>query len=364
MSLPVVIYLDIQAPVDRMVAGALSAYIKDTGRECYILGLGEFTITSKVCLIAINMGRKHIPKTILNKSHCIISWLIDDIDWCGDAANQADLYVGYTHCLCGGNLKRIPIESPVPFYIKDSEACGKNNKYDLVFIGNRSDDVYSFLSNPWTRNELKINNIDIKPIIETTHRLEDLYNRGFKICGYKEFEGFIGEDKKIAEQLASLAQEAKHWILDLLLYWGINERLYRQTVVRWLVEMDCNMALAGCGWEWTGKSVGYIEGQEACHVFLSQGKFGLHLNSLEGNHHRMWQMALAGNKVLTRGHSIHGTGCQLKIEDHQSWWARELDRILIGLECNSEIKENPIANHIPGTIGFESKMDLYNILKA
>jgi len=364
MALPVVIYLDTQAPVDRMVAGALSAYIKDTGRDCYIYGMEKFSIASRFNLIAINMGRKHIPPNILKGAHGIISWLVDDIDWRDGATDQADLYVGYTNYLHGDNLKCIPLESPVPFYIKDNEICNKNNKYDIVFIGNRSDDVYSFLSNPWTRNELQVNNIEVKPIIELTHKLEDIYNKGLKICGYKEFETFLKQDQKIAEQLDALTQEARHWVLDLLLYWGVNERLYRQTVIRWLVDMDCNMAIAGCGWEWTGKSVGYLESQDACNNFLSQGKYGLHLNSLEGIHHRLWQMALAGNKIITRGYGCCGSIGSLKPDDYESWWIAEVDRILNSLDSNAVQEENPIVHYTPGTIGFESKLDLYNILKA
>jgi len=363
-------------PSQRMeyyTALALRRFIDQTGRECVFVNLPDTILPSVLSesimsyfpsgridtAIAINTSRNHYIG-IHDKIGHVLSWMIDGVDWRVDAVDDRDWIIGYVGDF--PHAKNIhAMICPVPMSVSYASS-GEAPKYGVVFAGNRGDRIMDFIKSDWLRSLLASLKIKHSSIERLALETEAVYERGERINGYCDFERFARINQDLSEQLDLLTKPQLRTFMDIILYWGINERLYRQIVIKWLMELGVDFKVAGCGWEWTGShSVGFIDGLEPLQSFWKSGRIGLHLNSLENIHHRIWEIAMAWRPCLTRGNASFACDKEFSPETHEKWNLAEIGRLLDHIDGN-ELKPNMEEVQRPNATGFISKDQFAAIL--
>ncbi|MBN1676652.1 MAG: hypothetical protein JXR37_36750 [Kiritimatiellae bacterium] len=89
-----------------------------------------------------------------------------------------------------------------------------------------------------------------------------------------------------------------------LLYWRLNDAIYRHVVLEWADELGVDLHLYGRGWEQHprfGKyACGVLEHGDALNKAYNGAKLNLHLNISQGMHQRIWEILAAGRRMLMR----------------------------------------------------------------
>ena len=88
------------------------------------------------------------------------------------------------------------------------------------------------------------------------------------------------------------------------LFWRLNDKIYRHTVISWLTEAGFKVNLYGKSWEDSPYFKSYAQGELKHENELSKAyqtaRFSLHLNPAEGDHQRLKEITLSLGKVLSR----------------------------------------------------------------
>jgi len=358
-------------------AFALKRFIELSGQKCLIANIPAFTTGGALLnaimpsfpsgripiAVAINTTRSHYP-LLSDKIDHLISWIIDGLDWSGKPVDDRDWIVGY--CYDFGYAKHThPIACPVPMEVYNS-SCNIVPSHQIVFAGNRGLPAREWISSEWFMQLIRSYNIPINCIRHLVDRIEYQYEQGERLIGYREFDNFACYDEELKNCLATLLPNDRRTLMNIYLYWGINESAYRQTVVKWIIDLGVDIQIAGCGWEWTGKrSVGFIDGLEALQSFWKSGVAGLHLNSLETSHHRIYEIAMAGRPCLTRGKTAPSNNNNMFIpEEHERWYSYEIRKIMDAITKDNELISNPFIKQTPNITCFKTKHDLELLLKT
>ncbi len=128
-------------------------------------------------------------------------------------------------------------------------------------------------------------------------RLWEHYRAGKTITDYCQLVDFLRLDASPYDTVVQL------------LFWRLNDVVYRHVVIEWLDEYarahpDFKLHLYGKGWGRHPRFAKYAKGAlahgEELSIAYQAARYCLHLNSLEREHQRVCEIALAGGQLLTR----------------------------------------------------------------
>lgn len=255
-----------------------------------------------------------------------ITWIQDTIqsinnrqtaaEWNTHAAQRnRDYIMGYASQLeaFGYDQKRL-INSPM---IVDTDIF-KPRRLDPSQLKKYSCDVM-FASRGGFPSKKRISELDAEfkqyNIPVTSQQLEQLhdllwqqYRTGESFTNYEDLQQIAStvipsdffDPTKNEEQSSHLIQQ---------LFWRMNDLIYRQTVVEWLVEYardrpDFKLRLYGEGWDQNPAFAefycGVLPHGEPLSCAYQAARFCLHLNSVEGTHQRLFEIIASGGTPITR----------------------------------------------------------------
>ncbi len=148
-----------------------------------------------------------------------------------------------------------------------------------------------------------------EPLLMKIHdRLWTHYRAGNTITHYDQLKAFvfrIPECELVLNGLDHVQQDA----LVELLFWRLNDLIYRHTVLEWLDEYATEnpgfrLNLYGNDWDQHPRFSNYargaiVHGEELSAAFQS-ARFCLHLNGAEGPHQRLYEILASGGVPLLR----------------------------------------------------------------
>jgi len=147
--------------------------------------------------------------------------------------------------------------------------------------------------------------VPVAPLAAAVHDwLWERYRAGFAFTTIPELESALTEHvNRFAALTAALDPDGKHAVMDLL-FWFVNDVVYRHVVLEWLDELGADLRLYGDHWNrhprFARYAGGKIEHGAALSVAYRAARFCLHLNSMEGAHQRIGEILASGGRLLTR----------------------------------------------------------------
>ena len=366
MNNPVVIFASNQEPATSQVAGILLSFIQAMDRAGIIVDeTYAGYVPDNATVISFNYCKRNqqVPRRLC-ESPRFMTWLIDEVMW-RPGKDHNDLIVGYCTQFQGLMDQKRLVMSTCPVGDPSPEKLDIKPSFDLALTMNgRGYPPEAYIKQDHLQEMFKRAGVDIKLIYNLHDRLKNTYQQGKKVTGHDAFEEFIKEDIELYEQLERISKAARYWLVNIILYWGLNDCFYRRSVVDWLLELGIDFKIAGDTWEWLGsQSVGHISDPRQLRRFLASARAGVHLNSLECYHRRVWEISLAGRPCIARGASLPGRVDPLDPEEYALWQLAEIQRFLMYVENGyTKLEDNPVSNSLPSARGFDTKEELLNLV--
>lgn len=382
-------------PTSYSSARVLSALLTSMNIDCNVIIFNDELKPSDVIqlknnntikhnIIAINLRRCDLIG-LLDDRDIFITWVQDEIDWMYNVDDKVkrwndsykDWIIGYTdRCRNLGYNQDKLIEMPFLMLESDYNVDIQDNKFittDIAFAGNKCGSISDYM-NIDVRNYCNANSIDFIGVCALVNDMIAHYMDGYKICGYDALNSFISHSQpKLYEQLININNpKVKYYFINIMLYWFVNEKIYRFTVLDWFINSGMSIKLAGIGWHANGKyskySVGYINNHKLPEFYKSC-KYALHLNSMESFHHRPSEILLSnGGKLLMRGNTGESAIIKPSIEFDKDLYFKTQSLILkhiIYKIFNGNLKEkSPDISYLYRTHEFGIKIDGLDNIKA
>jgi len=283
------------------------------------------------------------------------------------ASSGKDYFIGYTdefetlgfnpHYLC-----RIPMIINQDLFTTDDQPDPVKK---LVFVSNRGNSPYAFAANVVA----PMFGLDEYRLMDRINLLSQMYKTGEKLIGYAASRAFFLQDPILSHQISQRGVFTQDKIFDMFLYWGINERIYRQTVIDWLIEIGIDFELYGAGWSTQYKYKKFTADDNVPTYELqwayNRGEFGLHLNSYEGYHNRIIEVILAGRKCISRGNEVQKQSKQINKQNFEPEQDMMVENILMACSEYQKIDcfdFTDMLNVRPYCSYFNDKESLANLL--
>jgi len=176
---------------------------------------------------------------------------------------------------------------------------------DVAFAANKGHDPAHYLAE-YVTPLLKMRKIALspRPLFRCLCALVDFYRAGGKITNPRRLEMFFREDPAFRREYDRLSARQRYFAMNLMLFWWVNEPVYRQEYVGWLVDAGASVRIRGEGWESNNRFRSFAEppaphGRELSR-FYQEGEYALHLNCLECEHQRPYEILMSGARLATR----------------------------------------------------------------
>lgn len=324
-------------------------------------------------IIAINMRRCDFNGAF-DSSNVFITWIQDEVDWMHNTSNVSkwndspnDWMIGYANrCLEFGYTSDKMIE--MPFLILDIDYNDiannpANVKYDFVFASNKGSPIDDLIQYN-VKYICELNNINFASICSLVADMQAYYKSGYKICGYDSLYKFIASaDNALYQSIMDMNNAvARHTLINIFIYWHINEKFYRWSVLDWIIKSGFSLSIAGHGWDknslYSKYAVPFVDNNNIKDFYRS-GKYCLHLNSLEAFHHRPTEILMSnGGKLIMRGKSestiSESFDKELYIKTQDSIVKHIIDKIF-----NGSKEKSPDINYLYRTHSFGKKIDSF-----
>ncbi len=151
-------------------------------------------------------------------------------------------------------------------------------------------------------------------LLEIHDDLWKFYREGQVLKSSLEVGTYLLEDKKFVNIVKDLSSDDKNKI-NTIFQWQMNDMIYRHLVLEWCDELGVKMNLYGQGWNENSKFAKYAKGKiehgHELNKVYQCAKFALHLNSVEGNHQRLYEIISSGATPLTRDSKTNVTSAEL-----------------------------------------------------
>ena len=262
------------------------------------------------------------------KNMMFVTWVQDTISSINNRAaaeewneyargRNRDLIIGYTEQLTRygyseDRLRHVPmIVNPDTFHPSAAPA-ERNQRFDcdLCFASNRSttpgraveDQVIPQLARYGLLPE----------VIRSIHdRLWQACREERTFTTYPLLETELRDVRDFRRVYDELPDDARDHVLQVM-FWKLNDVIYRHVVLEWCDELGVNMHIYGEGWQDHPRFGKYARGTLAHGEELSAAygaaRICLHLNSAERTHQRIAEIVASGGTVLTRSTtSLHGS---------------------------------------------------------
>ena len=140
------------------------------------------------------------------------------------------------------------------------------------------------------------------------------YRAGNAITRYDQLRAFLKQISPFKRLYDELTTDQQDELIELL-FWRLNDLIYRHAVLEWLDDYaqshaDFRMNLYGTDWELHPRFSKYARGcvahGEELSIALQCARFSLHLNAAEGPHQRLNEILASGGVPLLR-HGDVGT---------------------------------------------------------
>ncbi len=135
------------------------------------------------------------------------------------------------------------------------------------------------------------------------HHLRDRYREEASFTSYPELEAELMNIREFKTVCGGLAEDDRDQVIQLL-FWRINDRIYREIVLEWCDELGMKLRLYGRGWNrhprLAAHAAGVIEHGEELSIAYQAARYSLHLNSIEGTHQRLLEITASGGRPITR----------------------------------------------------------------
>lgn len=313
----------------------------------------------------------------------VATWLQDDVSHIvartgsESFAKTNDLIFGYvqmlqkygydsSRCMCFPMLV-----SPLRY---DDWKKNRTDKKGITFISNRGESIEQYvetISAHWmNRYNVQIPSAEI---IKCAKTLERIYRDGTfgAFHEYAPARAFFMESSAISNFVAKLDKALANEFLNIYMYWGVCERIYRQTYVKWLIDFGVKPEIYGAGWKDNPEFSEYAHGLVMPNVLGPvYGKYehSLHLNSFEGHHQRIYEILCSGATPITRGpvEKAMKEPKKFVMSDYRKFHEELVDRFN-GFVFDRIKPEHNGSHLFMNTLKlcrvFNSKSDLKNILK-
>lgn len=223
---------------------------------------------------------------------------------------QRDLIVGYTEQLLHFNYDKTRLGDNMSMIVNTNLFCPRKlsatqrAKYacDVCFASNRSKPTEQIIDEELVPR-LKRFDFTRKTLIEINDSLWREYRMGNSFTSSVELYAAIYPLSSFRARYEALSQDDQGNLLQLL-YWRLNDPIYRFVVLEWLAELNVNFHLYGTEWDrhptLSGFARGPIEHGEELSIAYQSARFCLHLNSGEGTHQRLFEIIASGGTPITR----------------------------------------------------------------
>ncbi len=140
-------------------------------------------------------------------------------------------------------------------------------------------------------------------LLAVHHHLWDRYREESSFTSYPELEAELMRIDEFRTPYIALSDDERDQMIQLL-FWRINDSIYRQVVLEWCDEAGANLRLYGRGWERHPRLAKYAAGVlkhgEELSIAYQVAGHSLHLNSIEGTHQRLLEITASGGRPITR----------------------------------------------------------------
>ncbi len=145
--------------------------------------------------------------------------------------------------------------------------------------------------------------IDESQLQAFNRHLWERYRDGSAFTTYPMVRAAIAHIPGLDAVCRNLANDDRDYVVQRL-FWQLNDKIYRQVVLEWCIELGMDVHLYGRDWDRNPVFARYARGIVAHGNELSAAyqaaRYCLHLNSVEGAHQRLWEIVAAGGTPLIR----------------------------------------------------------------
>ena len=224
---------------------------------------------------------------------------------------------------------------------------------DVCFASNRSKETTLIVKEDLTPKLSKLGFteallMDIHDHLWTHYRSEETCTT------YSELERKISELPVVNLLLTNLSKDDHDFIIQRL-FWELNDVIYRHIVLEWIADTKkIKLNLYGRDWERHPKFSKYAKGSlnhgQDLSFAYNNSNWCLHLNSMEGQHQRIWEI-IEGNGIVLNRISEENK------QNHSSGTAT----LKLALEYFDS--HNSTKNDLPEELHEELELIIYQILK-
>lgn len=335
----VVLSVDI-SPLSESTADGLASLLRSAGRRAHVTrvarpAVDETTVAAiesalrpfpERDVLVINHTRQSLSPA-LDKVRHVVSYMQDESTALAGREDEwnrcEDHIIGFTTQARGlGYESDRCIETPMfqcPFMF--GESAGVRELPLLFLASNKGDDP---LEHYWRSTIRAMPQLEGKLSAEGAARmLAAMREASMALDRPTTFEGLRHAMLAAGGPVASLWTEFGEFPrFNILMYWHIYERVYRQTVSARLLKAGAPLRVAGDGWRANPAFVRVAEPtlpRRKLKSYYQGCKWSLHLNSSGGYHHRLAEILLSGGLPL--------------LHDHRKWRRERFDRTaFVGLQ--------------------------------
>lgn len=199
---------------------------------------------------------------------------------------------------------------------------------DICFASNKGKTTEDVLENELYPYLSKFG-IPMKTAFEIHDLLWKVYREEKTITTYSALEELICSGIPAFKGIYSrLDEDAKANIIEKI-FWSLNDTIYRHVILEWIDETgSVKLNIYGKNWELHPKfwkyAKGIVEHGEELSIAYQAAKCCLHLNSREGEHQRIMEIAASGATPITRINVNHGNEMPDELKHLLNWLSRQM----------------------------------------
>ena len=274
---------------------------------------GALRKTKPDVVVAINHTRASLSPA-LDKIQRVFSWMQDEavsikpeLSRLWNNHKCGDWILGFTEIakVCGYDPARLT-QCPLPQDPAVFQSGGSAEGPDFLFASHKGEDPAMYLSTEVFRAMPQL-----RAMLDERHTDELVATlRGAVAAGHR-FNSFEDVYKLVAAKggcLAALFDNFKDVPrFQILMYWHVADRVYRQEVLSWFLKAGGRLDVVGRGWAANPRFQANalpMEPRDQLARLYHRARWSLHINSMVGYHHRLVEILMSRGRPLVHGNEF------------------------------------------------------------